>query len=97
MKNSVITSYVGYAIKEKKALFGLNGIIGMKIPYVVLYDDTLSNGSKDKLLTYLTKHGIEGFCVDVERIYPNRNCKAIGVTDKNLASAIIKEMKENRI
>lgn len=92
-----ISSYVGYAIKSGNALFGITNITGKRKSFVVLYDIKLSNSSKEKLFMYLKRTGIEGFCVDVEELYPNKNCLAIGITEKNLALAIIKVIKESDI
>ena len=92
-----INSYVGYAIKSRNVLFGIANITGKRKSYVVLYDNKLSNTSKEKLFVYLKQNNIEGFCVDVESLYPNKNCLAIGITEKNLASAIINVIKESDI
>ncbi len=96
MRKRAVISYVGYAIKSRKILFGVENIIG-RVCGVVLYDRTLGKSSSDKLTAYLIKRDVKGFCVDVEDFYPDRNCKALGITDKNLASAIIKEMEESDI
>ena len=94
---STIKSYVGYAIRSRNALFGVNNItstFGVKLPQVILYDALLSENSKEKLLLFANRNGIKVFCVDIEDIYPNKNCKAIGIKEKNLSTAIIKEMEE---
>lgn len=91
-----IKSYVGYAIKSRQVLFGVNNIVGAfgrKIPTVVLYDEGLGESSKDKLLTFIEKNGIESFSLCIEDIYPDKNCKAIGVFEKNLATAIINRIR----
>ena len=95
MKKRAVVSYVGYAIKSRNILYGVDNIVGKKVCGVVLYDRALGKSSLDKLKTFLAKKGVKGFCVDVEDYYPGKNCKAIGITDKNLASAIIKEMEES--
>lgn len=91
MKKNVF-SYVGYAIKARKAVFGVDNLFNKKC-FVVLYDKSLSDNSKDRVMKYLSKSNTKGFVVDVEELYPNKNCKAIGISDRNLASAIIKEME----
>lgn len=95
MKNRTVNSYVGYAIKSRNVLFGVDNIVGRKLSYVVLYDEKIGKSSLDKLTVYMDKKQIKGFCVNVEDYYPDRNCKAIGITEKNLAAAIIKEMEES--
>ena len=91
-----VKSYVGYAIKSRQILFGVSNIVGAygkKMPTVVIYDANIGESSKDKLLTFTNKNGIESFSLCVEDIYPDKNCKAIGVIDKNLATAIINRIR----
>ena len=95
MKNRTVNSYVGYAIKSRNVLFGVDNVVGRKLSYVVLYDEKIGKSSLDKLTVYMDKKQIKGFCVNVEDYYRDRNCKAIGITEKNLAAAIIKEMEES--
>ena len=41
------------------------------------------------------KKNIKVYETRIEDFYKDKNCKAIGIEDKNLAMAIIKEMEEN--
>ena len=97
MRKSTVYSYIGYAIKSRKILYGVDNIIGSKACFVVLYDENLGKSSLDKLTVNLKKRNIKGYRITVEDYYPQRNCKALGITEKNLASAIVKEMEESSI
>ena len=93
MQIGKIRSYVGFAIKARKAKIGVDNIIACKYaPYVVLYDEKLSQNSKDKLLRKCEKSKI--YIAPMIEILPGKNCLAIGVSDQNLANAISKEMEE---
>lgn len=94
MKTERIRSYVGFAIKAGKAKIGIDNIISAKrIPFVVLYDEKLSDNSKRKLLSSCEKTVV--YQAPMAELLPGKNCLAIGVCEKNLATAIIKEMEEN--
>ncbi len=94
MKTEKIRSYVGFSVKAGKAKIGIDNILSAKKePFVVLYDEKLSDNSKKKLLSSCKKSAV--FSAPMSEILPGKNCLAIGVCEKNLASAIIKEMEEN--
>ena len=96
MKKNVF-SYVGYAIKSRSAVFGVDNIAANRKSKVVLYDDDLSDNGKERLMKVIEKNKIRGFIADIEELYPDHNCKAIGITDINLASAIIKAMEDSDV
>ena len=94
MKTEKIRSYVGFAIKAGKVKIGIDNILSAKKnPFVVLYDEKLSDNSKRKLLSGCEKTVV--YSAPMSEIMPGKNCLAIGVCEKNLATAIIKEMEEN--
>lgn len=93
MQIAKIRSYVGFAIKAGKAKIGVDNIVtAKKTPYVILYDERLSQNSKEKLFRKCTDKKL--FLVPMDEIYPNKNCLAIGISEVNLAGAISKEMEE---
>lgn len=96
MQISRIRSYVGFAIKSGKAQFGLDNITAAKRKaLVILFDSSFSERSAAKLSAYAERNGIDIFSADMEAILPQRNCKAIGIIDENLANAVKSELKEN--
>lgn len=93
MQIAKIRSYVGFAVKAGKAKIGVDNIISAKkTPYVILYDERLSQNSKEKLFRKCADKKI--FPVSMEEVFPNKNCLAIGIAEVNLAGAISKEMEE---
>lgn len=96
MSLTKIKSYVGFAIKSGKAVFGVDQIISLRRPpKIVLYDDSLSENSLSKLKNYLSKQNVNSCKIAMEEIYPDKNCKAVGILDESLASAIEKSIKES--
>lgn len=94
-RNELVFTYVGLAIRARKVSFGVDGIISKKSkPFIVLIDNTLGESGKDKLNRYTTQNNISLFVVDMEKIYPNKNCKALGIYEKNLALTIKKQFEE---
>ena len=95
MRTEKIKTYVGFAIKAGKIKFGVDNITATKGKInVILYDNQLSERSKKKILDYATVKNIIIIEFPIEEILPERNCKALGITDINLANAIISEIKE---
>lgn len=91
-----VKTYVGFAIKARKAVFGLDNITDFrKRMYLILMDESLSPNNAKKLIRHAEEKNIPlvNFCI--ENILPEKNCKAIGIIDQNLASAIFKELKES--
>lgn len=79
----------------RKATFGVDNIKDSKHKqFLIVYDSTLSENSKEKLLNYAVSRGIRcellGFSlVDLTK---KDNIKAIAIGDKSLANAIITEL-----
>ena len=90
-----LSSYVGYAIKSRNVVFGVENIICNKKINVILTDISLSENSYDKISVFAKKNNIKNFKTKIEELYKGKNCKAMGITDINLSKAIIKEMEEN--
>lgn len=94
--NSKIKSYVGFAVKCGKVLYGVDNIENYKkTPYIILTSPLLSENSRAKLNKKIEDKEITVIEVDLEAILPGRNCKALGILEKNLAKAIKEAVKEN--
>lgn len=88
-----IKSYVGFAIKANKVVYGVENIITHRAG-VILADDTLSEKSMKSLRNYADKTGIPCVSVNALETLTYRNgCKAIAVKEPHLAQAIIAEYK----
>ena len=93
MEKSKVSAYLGFCIRSRKILFGVDNVEKQrKNVFLLMADEKISENSlkimikaKDKFACPLliTKSGELG-----ELIY-RPTVKAVGITDKNLASAIL--------
>lgn len=98
MPQGRLFTFVGFAIKSHKIIYGVDNIVVSRHkPYLVIYSENLGDSSRKKLEEYLNKKEIERCVFDIEELFPDRNCKAFGITDKHLAEAVKSEIKESRI
>lgn len=88
-------SYIGFAINAGKIVYGADNILLKRKPGVVLYDITLAENSRTKLTNFLDGRQIPYFSTDLTIYLNKQNCKAIAITEKHLAEAIIKQFKES--
>jgi len=91
--NNKIETYLGFAVKSGKIVFGFDNLCETrKKVKLVICSPTVNNKIKQKLIL-LCKHKkwelIETLDLLEELIYRD-NCKVVGITDDNLASAIMK-------
>lgn len=86
-----IKTYVGFAIKSKKILYGIDNIL-LKKSYLIIISDELKSSSKQKCLSYAESRGVPikevsaenvTFCVNREGV------KAFAINDASLAKAIL--------
>lgn len=95
-----IVSLVGFAIRARKAVFGVDGIAasGRRV-YVILYDGALSAGSLARLQTAAarTHATLVRSVIGIADITHKTNCKAVGITDKQMAAAVVANLNNNFI
>ena len=97
MREAAIKCYLGFAIKMRKVVYGVDGITmcyPSRKPFLVLIDKNLSDNSRSKLNPYLDKYDIPRFIIDMKVLFPDRNCKAVGIQDRNLSMTIEQKLKE---
>lgn len=88
-KTAKIGTYIGFAIKAGKVVYGADNIYATK-PYIVIADTSLAQNTQKKLqarcnLLKINYIAIQGLGDLISR----PSCKAIGIKEKNLAKAII--------
>ena len=88
MNNDNIIKYVGLAIKSGDVVFGVDKILNSSIVKLVVYSKELKKNSYDRLVRFCDNHNIKLVICDIEKIYPNRNCMAIGISNKNICKII---------
>ena len=95
-----IVSLVGFAIRARKAVFGVDGIAASgKRVHVILYDEKLSAGSVARLRTAAarTHATLVRSVSDMADVTHKLNCKAVGITDKQMAAAVVANLNSNFI
>lgn len=86
-----INGYLGFALKSKNVLLGVDQITeNKKTSFVILYS-SLSENSIAKLKKFATYNNI--YLKQVEEDVLPSGCKAIAITEKNLAQAIIEKLE----
>lgn len=96
MQEAKVKSYIGFAIKARKIIYGLDNILtSKKRPYLLLIDSGYSPNSQKKLMRYAQANEVPVIDYCLGKVIPDRNCKALGIMEKNLAAAILKELKES--
>ena len=88
-----IRTYIGFAFKAGKCVLGVDNIVKIKKPMLILYSTSLSQNSIKKAQESATQNnqefiGIQNF----NEITPREGCKALAIKDKNLASAILEQL-----
>ncbi len=91
--NQKCNSYIHFAVKANKVLWGLDFIKKSKfIPYVIIFDESLGANSKKQLEHFAQENEVE--LISVEENYLNNllkrnNVKMIGIIDESLSIAIL--------
>lgn len=91
MKDKLAT-YLGFAIKSGNVVYGVDNI-ETKLSKVVIaiFDDRLGDNSVNKLGNLCVRNNTKMYKTidcDLDLILATHNCKAIGITSKDLAKAI---------
>ena len=91
--NQKCNSYIHFAVKANKVLWGIDMIKSSKmIPYLMIYDKTLGASALNKMKYYAEEYQVE--LIEVEENFLNdllkrNNVKIIGIIDESLSKAII--------
>ena len=91
-----IKSYIGFAIRMRKATFGVEGIkTSRRKIYIVLYDESLAANSIKKLTDFCLNHNISCRLVNfsLSELTKRVNVKAVAIEDSSLAQAIAECME----
>lgn len=96
MKESKLATYIGFAIKSGKVIFGYDNLFkSKKNPFVVIFCKTLSEKMKNKLDLFANSRKIKLFTLEnfiLSDIIKRDNCKVLAICDENLANAISAEI-----
>lgn len=95
MDENKIKSYLGFAIKSGKVVFGYDNLfITKKMPLLTLISATQGEKMRDKVIAFCLEKKIKCIVLPfaLEDIL-GRNCKVISILDSSLSSAIYNELK----
>lgn len=87
-----LNSYIGFALRKRGAIIGVDGISAAKNIKTVIVDGNLRENSRNKLQKALSDGNVEieiYELTDLGAFVGNPNVKAIGITDKELGKVII--------
>ena len=95
MNENKIKSYLGFAIRGGKVVFGYDNLfVTRKQPLLVLISSSQNEKMTDKVIAYCLDRKIR--CIKLPFVLEdilNRNCTVITVLDRSLADAIYNELK----
>ncbi len=92
--NSKIETYIGFAIKKGSVVFGTDNIkYYRKKMYLILHTESISQNSFDVLSLTAERVGCQIAKIQDYQILQLKNCKALAICDKSLASAILDNLK----
>lgn len=90
-----IISYIGFAARANKIVFGTDRIlVRPRVPVIVLSGNAAENTTK-KISSYAEKSKSPVVILEnvtLEEILKKNNCKVVAVTDRELANAIIENV-----
>lgn len=95
MQIAKIKAYIGFAIKSRSIVYGVDNIEN-KSPYLIVYTSALAT-SENRLLVVAQRKGSDIIKLDEEKyrsIIDNEKIKAFAILDKNLAKAIKEHIAE---
>lgn len=88
---SKITTYLGFAVKSHKIIYGTDDVLKNKNSKIILISNSLSEGSLQKLETHANAKNIPLKKTDDEiflKVFGEKNVKVVAITDDGLANAI---------
>ena len=93
---SKIKTYVGFAVKSRKIIFGIDNLIKSKQVKLVLSSSGLTEIGKNKIKNFCERKNILNFEIEnrfFEELIQKTGVKVVAITDKNLSDAIIKQLR----
>lgn len=92
---SKIKTYIGFAIRSRQIIYGVDDIIKRDFKGLVLMSDALAESSANKLKNHINYAGGQVLSFEAEEfaeLLGDLNIKAAAILDTNLAVAIKKNM-----
>lgn len=98
MEKDKIESLLGFAVKAGKLVYGADSLETTRTRvYVVFTCSTASDNTKQKVRKIASAKHIPMLITkkELQYIVSRKNCKVIGVTDKQMAEAMLARLNEN--
>lgn len=96
MNENKLATYIGFAIKSGKVIFGYDKLFETKkLPKIIIFCQTLSEKMKNKLDLFAKSKKIKLLTLEkfiLSDIIKRDNCKVIGIYDENLSNVISAEI-----
>ena len=92
---SKIKTYIGFAVRSRQIIYGVDDIIKRDFKGLVLMSSALAESSANKLKSHVTYSGGQVLSFAAEEfaeLFGTDSIKAAAITDNNLAVAIKKNM-----
>lgn len=93
IERNKIRSYIGFAIKSGSVVYGADMItLCRKSPHLIIISHSINRTSDKNIREYADKRSVKTITLEddiMKDIITRTNCKAIAITDKNLARAVI--------
>jgi hypothetical protein len=88
---SKVKTYIGFAIKANKAVFGVDNLERVKRPpSLIIIGDAAGRDTQKRAEAYAQKNSVTLLLVkDIGEICPKQGVKLIGIKEVNLARAIL--------
>lgn len=90
---SKIKTYIGFSIKSGQIIYGADTLIETKKRVkLIITCKSLASSTCERVKEFASKKGVQVVCFDeilLEDLVNKKNCKVIGLLNKNLAQAII--------
>lgn len=93
MQTNKIDSYIGFAVKSRKVIFGLEMLLrARKPPFVILFDESLGANSLKNMKYYCDENKVLALKIaqnHLNEVLQRQNVKIVSILDSSLARAII--------
>lgn len=89
MTTDKVATLIGFAMRAGKVVFGTDNIEVCRKKHLVIFDKTLSQSSQEKLIRIVGKTPILRSDVLMKDVTHREGCKALAITDKQMAQAIL--------
>lgn len=99
--NTKLDSYIGFAVRSNKVIFGVDRLLeSKKTPFVVLYDEELGANSLKHIKLYCERKSVENYSLQhnyLANLLKREKVKVISIIDASLGTAIIKALDELQV